>query len=304
MVDLSVEIAGIRLRNPLMAASGAFGYGEEYSRVGDIRRFGAVTTRGTTLRPRAGSQPPLTLETPSGILNSLDPQNPGAETVAREKIPWLRQFGVPIIVNILGSTYDELTELGAVFSDVEGVSALEVNVGQPGIARGGLTFGTDARSSYRAAVAVRKTWKGPLIVKLPPTTADIAAIARAAVEGGADALSLIGPLAGMAIDLETRKPVLGNLPGWLSGPAIRPVAIGCVYQVSQAVGVPVIGMGGVSSCRDVVEFMMAGATAVGIGSGLLSNPGLPSQILGDLEMYCLQEGIASVSDLIGKAWKE
>jgi len=303
MIDLSTELAGIRLRNPLVAASGVFGYGEEYARLGDIRWFGAVSVKGTTLKPREGNPPPRVCETPSGMLNSIGLENPGAEVAAREKIPWLRQFGVPIIVNVSGNTYEEFSELGTIFSDVEGISALEVNVSCPNVSSGGMAFGMDARSCYRAALSVRKTWKGPLIVKLTPNSPDIVAIARAAVEGGADILSLVNTLIGMAIDIKTRRPVLGNVTGGLSGPAIKPVAIRCVYQVAQAVQVPIIGMGGVSSYRDVLEFLMAGATAVGIGAGLLVDPLLPKRILADLEDYCQEEGIVNLSTLTGCAWK-
>ncbi|HHX28463.1 MAG: dihydroorotate dehydrogenase [Bacillota bacterium] len=303
MTTFTTELGGIRLRNPLVAASGVFGYGEEYARLGDIRWFGAVTVKGTTLKPRAGNPPPHVSETPSGMLNAIGLENPGARVVAREKIPWLMQFGVPIIVNVSGDSYEELSELGAVFADVEGVSALEVNISRPSVAAGGLTFGMDARSAYRATLAVRKTWKGPLIVKLTPNSSDIVAIARAAVEGGADILSLIDALVGMAIDVKTRRPVLGNVTGGLSGPAIKPVALRCVYQVAQAIQAPIIGMGGVSSYRDVLEFMMAGASAVGIGSSLLVDPLFPRKIMEDLETYCREEGIRDLTSLVGAAWK-
>jgi dihydroorotate dehydrogenase (NAD+) catalytic subunit len=303
MTDFSTELCGIRLGNPLVAASGVFGYGEEYAHIGDIRWFGAVTVKGTTLKPRAGNPPPRVCETPSGMLNSIGLENPGAHVARSEKIPWLKQFGVPIIVNVSGDSYEEFQELGAVFQDVEGVSALEVNISCPNVAAGGMAFGMDARSSYRATQAVRKAWKGPLIVKLTPMTPDIVSVARAAVEGGADALSLINTLVGMAIDVKTRRPVLGNVTGGLSGPAVKPVALRCVYQVAQAIAVPIIGMGGVSSYRDVLEFMMAGASAVGIGAGLLVDPTLPKRVLEDLEAYCRGEGISDLRSLVGAAWK-
>lgn len=301
--DLSTNLAGIHLKNPLIAASGVFGYGEEYARIGDIRWFGAVTVKGTTLKPRAGNPPPRVCETPSGMLNSIGLENPGARVAAREKIPWLRQFGVPIIVNISGDSYEEFSELGAIFADVEGVAALEVNVSCPNVAAGGMAFGMDPRSCYRAALSVRQSWNGVLIVKLTPNSPDIASIARAAVEGGADALSLINTLVGMAIDIKSRRPVLGNVTGGLSGPAVKPVALRCVYQVAQAIGVPIIGMGGVADFRDVLEFVMAGASAVGIGATLLTDPLAPKRILDDLRRYCAEEQIADLTGIVGAAWK-
>lgn len=302
-VNLSTDVAGMSLKNPIVAASGVFGYGEEYVKVGDIAWFGAVTVKGTTLKPRAGSPPPRTCETPAGMLNSIGLENPGAEVVAMEKVPWLRKFGVPIIVNISGDTYDEFSALGSIFEGVDGVDALEVNVSCPNVLAGGMVFGMDARSCYRATRAVRREWKGPLLVKLTPNAPDVVSIARAAVEGGATALSLINTLVGMVIDLQTRRPVLGNVTGGLSGPAVKPVAIRCVYQVSQAVAVPVIGMGGVASYRDVLEFMMAGAKAVAIGSALLVDPLAPRKIAEDLSDYCIREGLKDLSILVGAAWK-
>ena len=301
--DLSLDFAGLRLKNPLIAASGVFGYGEEYAKVADIRAFGAVTVKGTTLHPRAGNVPPRVCETPAGMLNSIGLENPGAEIVAREKIPWIAKFGVPVIVNISGDSYDEFSALAAMFQGVTGVDALEVNVSCPNVAAGGMAFGMDPRSCYRATRAVRSKWNGPLIVKLSPNAADIVAIARAAVEGGASALSLINTLVGIVIDLKTRRPVLGNVTGGLCGPAIKPVAVRCVYQVSQAVQVPVIGMGGVTSANDVLELMMAGASAVAMGSGLLVDPAAPARIVEDLARYCSEQGISNPQEIVGAAWK-
>ncbi|MGE5578621.1 MAG: dihydroorotate dehydrogenase [Bacillota bacterium] len=303
IVDLSLDFAGIRMSNPLVAASGVFGYGEEYAKVADIGAFGAVTVKGTTLHPRAGNKPPRVCETPAGMLNSIGLENPGAEVVAREKIPWLKQFGVPILVNISGDSYDEFAALAATFEGLDGVAALEVNVSCPNVAAGGMAFGMDPRSCYRAARAVRSKWSGPLIVKLSPNAPDIVSIARAAVEGGATALSLINTLVGVVIDLKTRRPVLGNVTGGLCGPAIKPVAVRCIYQVSQAVQVPIIGMGGVTSAQDVVELMLAGANAVAMGSGLLVDPLAPARIVEDLRRYCEQEGIINPQELVGASWK-
>lgn len=298
-----MTLAGIPLKNPLIAASGVFGYGEEFARIGDIGWFGAVCVKGTTLHPRAGNPPPRTCETPAGMLNAIGLENPGAEVVAREKIPFLQQFGIPVIVNISGESYEEFGALASIFSGVQGVAALEVNVSCPNVAQGGMAFGTDPRSCYRATRAVRDKWSGPLIVKLTPNVPDIKAVARGAVEGGADALSLINTLVGMVIDIRTRRPVLGNVTGGLSGPAIKPVGIRCVYEVSQCVPVPVIGMGGVSSWQDVVEYMMAGASAVAIGTALLVDPSLPAKIVRKLEEFGQREGLASISEIVGAAWR-
>ena len=220
----------------------------------------------------------------------------------RERRSLAEQLGA-ILVNISGDSYDEFAALAATFEGLDGVAALEVNVSCPNVAAGGMVFGMDPRSCYRAARAVSSKWSGPLIVKLSPNAPDIATIARAAVEGGATALSLINTLVGMVIDLKTRRPVLGNVTGGLCGPAIKPVAVRCIYQVSQAVQVPIIGMGGVTSAKDVIELMLAGANAVAIGSGLLVDPLAPARIVEDLRRYCEEEGIANPQELVGASWK-
>lgn len=301
---LALDFAGIKMKNPITAASGVFGYGEEFAKVGHIGHFGAVSVKGTTLHPRAGNRPPRVTETPAGMLNAIGLENPGAKVVAAEKIPWLRGFGVPIIVNVSGDSYSEFSELGEIFSGVEGVSALEVNVSCPNVSSGGMAFGLDPRSCYRATKAVKDRFKGLVITKLTPNAPDMGSIARAAVEGGAGALSLINTLVGMAIDRKTRRPVLGNITGGLSGPAIKPVALRCVYQVAQSVSVPLLGMGGIRTWEDVLEFMMAGASAVGLGASLLVDPGLPDEILRGLEDYCARESIKTLQDLVGVSWRE
>jgi len=301
-MNLSVNLKGLSLKNPVIAASGAFGYGEEYAKVGDITWFGAVAVKGTTLRPRSGNPPPRTCETPSGLLNSIGLENPGLDVVVKEKIPWLSRFGVPIIVNISGESYEEFYELSSAFRDSPGVSAIEVNVSCPNVSAGGMAFGTDPRSCYRATHAARRGWEGPLIVKLTPNVQNIPAIARAAVEGGADIVSLVNTYVGMAIDVKTRKPVLGTVTGGLSGPAIKPLALKCVYEVSQAVSVPVIGMGGIMTAQDALEFMMAGASAVAIGTAILVDPRAPTKILKGLEEYCQREKVVGLQEIIGAAW--
>ncbi len=302
-VDLSVELGDLLLRNPVIAASGVFGYGEEYCRLGDLQWFGAVTVKGTTLRPRPGNPPPRICETPSGMLNSIGLENPGARAVIEEKLPWLAGFGVPVIVNVSGDTYEDFEELGAMFQGAHGVFALELNVSCPNVQAGGIAFGVDSRSCYRAVRSVRKTWKGPLLVKLTPTAPDLVAVARAAVEGGATVISLVNTIPGMAIDARSKKAVLGTVTGGLSGPAIKPVALRCVYQVSQAVEVPVVGMGGIVSSEDALEFMMAGASAVAVGSGLLVDPELPLKITSGLKEYACAHGLCDLKQVVGAAWQ-
>lgn len=302
-MDLGVRLGDLKLKNPLIAASGVFGYGREYSRVGDIRWFGAVSTKGTTLHPRAGNPPPRVTETPSGMLNSIGLENPGIEAVIRHEIPWLSGFGVPIILNAAGETYDEFAQIATMAEEVPEVDAIEVNVSCPNVNAGGIAFGIDPRSVYRATRAVRQSFSRTVIVKLSPAAVSIRDVARAAEEGGAQAVSLINTLVGMAIDIHSKRPVLGNVTGGLSGPAVKPVALRCVWEAAQAVSIPIIGMGGIVSWQDAVEFLLAGASALAVGSGLLVNPWLPVEILRGLEEYCSQEGIERIADLTGLAWK-
>ena len=303
-MDLAVRLGDLRLRNPLIAASGVFGYGKEYSKLGDIRWFGAVVTKGTTLRPRAGNPPPRVTETPSGMLNSIGLENPGIEEVIRREIPWLSKFGVPIILNAAGETYDEFAQIAALIDEVPEVDAIEVNVSCPNVSAGGMAFGVDPRAVYRATRAVTQNFSRTVIVKLTPAALSIRDVARAAQEGGAHAVSLINTLVGMAIDVNSKRAILGNVTGGLSGPAVKPVAIRCVWEAAQSVGIPVVGMGGITSWQDAVEFFLAGASAVAIGSGLLVNPRLPLEILKGLEGYCKREGVERLSALAGLAWKQ
>ncbi len=302
-MNLTTDLGGLRLRNPVIAASGTFGYGEDYIKAGDISWFGAVSIKGTTIAPRAGNPPPRTCETPSGLLNSIGLENPGAKVVIEEKLPWLAQFDVPIIANISAESCEEFSELAAMFARSPHVSALEVNVSCPNVKAGGIAFGTNPDMCYESTKAVRQVWQGPLIVKLTPNVADITSIAKAAVEAGADALSLINTLVGMAIDVNTMRPVLGNITGGLSGPAIKPVALRCVWEVSRAVQVPVIGMGGISSAQDALEFLMAGATAVAVGTGLLVDPEIPSRVTQGIREYCEARGIETLQEIVGAAWR-
>ena len=300
-MNLTTDLGGLRLRNPVIAASGTFGYGEDYIKAGDISWFGAVSIKGTTIAPRAGNPPPRTCETPSGLLNSIGLENPGAKVVIEEKLPWLAQFDVPIIANISAESCEEFSELAAMYARSPHVSALEVNVSCPNVKAGGIAFGTNPDMCYESTKAVRQVWQGPLIVKLTPNVADITSIAKAAVEAGADALSLINTLVGMAIDVNTMRPVLGNITGGLSGPAIKPVALRCVWEVSRAVQVPVIGMGGISSAQDALEFLMAGATAVAVGTGLLVDPEIPRRVTQGIREYCEARGIETLQEIVGAA---
>lgn len=300
-MNLTTDLGGLGLRNPVIAASGTFGYGEDYIKAGDISWFGAVSIKGTTIAPRAGNPPPRTCETPSGLLNSIGLENPGAKVVIEEKLPWLAQFDVPIIANISAESCEEFSELAAMFARSPHVSALEVNVSCPNVKAGGIAFGTNPDMCYESTKAVRQVWQGPLIVKLTPNVADITSIAKAAVEAGADALSLINTLVGMAIDVNTMRPVLGNITGGLSGPAIKPVALRCVWEVSRAVQVPVIGMGGISSAQDALEFLMAGATAVAVGTGLLVDPEIPRRVTQGIREYCEARGIETLQEIVGAA---
>ena len=300
-VDLSVQLAGLTLANPVLVASGTFGYGTEYGELVDVGRLGGLCTKAVTLEPRAGSPPPRICETPAGMLNAIGLQNPGVEVFISEKMPALREFGVPIIVNIAGESAAEYVSLARRFSDCADIAALELNLSCPNVKRGGMQFGIDGELTKRVVAAVRKTTELPLIAKLSPNVTDIVSVAQAACDGGADALSLINTLVGMSIDIQQRRPMLANVTGGLSGPAIRPVAVRMVWEVAQAVDFPVIGMGGITSAADALEFIMAGATAVAVGTANFVKPDVAVRIIDDLEEFCQQAGVAHVADLIGAA---
>jgi len=296
--DLSVEIAGIRLQNPVMSASGTFGYGVEYEPYLDLSALGAIVTKAVTLEAREGSPPPRVRETPAGMLNAIGLQNPGVEVFMRDKLPALRAFGVPVIVNISGRSVEEFVELAEVLS-VEGVAALEVNISCPNVEEEGMYFGVDCDLTGELVAAVVAASGVPVIVKLSPNVTDIVAIARAAAEAGADALSLVNTLLAMTIDVESRRPHLGNVTGGLSGPAIRPVAVRMVYEVARAVDLPIIGMGGIMSARDALEFILAGAIAVAVGTANFIEPAAMRQVIDGLAEYCRRHGVASISELVG-----
>lgn len=303
-VDLSVELCGLRLRNPVLVASGTFGYGSEYTDLVDVSSLGALVTKAVTLEPRAGNPPPRICETPAGMLNAIGLQNPGVDAFITDYLPRLRQLGTPIIANIAGNTVEEYAEVAGRLDAAGGLAGLEINISCPNVKQGGIQFGTDPAAAAGVVKAVRASTRLPLIAKLSPNVTDIVAIAGSVAEAGADALSLINTLLGMAIDVRTRRPVLANVVGGLSGPAIKPVALRMVWQVSQAVDLPILGMGGITTAEDALEFILAGATAVAVGTANFLNPRATTDIIQGLKEYCQHQGISDINDLVGLAWKE
>ncbi len=298
-MNLSVNVGKLKLGNPVIAASGTFGYGEEYSGFTDIGRLGAVTVKGLSLSPREGNPPPRIVETPAGMLNAVGLQNIGIDSFIKDKLPFLRQFETRVIVNFFGDSISEYAEAAARLSSAEGVHALEMNISCPNKQAGWSIFGTDPKVTFRVVSAVRKATAMPLIVKLSPNVTDIAMMAKAAEDAGADALSLINTLTAMAIDINTRRPKLANITGGLSGPAIRPVAVRMVWECYRKVKIPLIGMGGIMSAEDAIEFMLAGATAVAVGTANFVNPGAAVDILQGIKTFMSARGIRSPRELTG-----
>jgi len=305
-VNLSVRLTpeqrrGLFLANPVMASSGTFGYGTEYAETIDISRLGAIVCKGTTLEPCTGNPQPRLVETASGMLNSIGLENIGVDALVKEKAPVWAGWEVPVIVNIIGRNIEEYGELAGLLDGVAGVSGIEVNISCPNVSAGGMEFGASPRSAAAVTSAVREKTNLPLLVKLSPNVADILEVARAVVAAGADTLTLINTLKGMAIDIAGRRPVLGGVSGGLSGPAIKPVALYMVYRVAREVRVPVIGCGGIASANDAIEFIMAGATAVQIGTAVFANPRAPLDVLEGIEKFMRKEGIQELKMLIGAA---
>lgn len=296
---LHVKIAGVDFENPLIAASGTFGFGREFAEFYPLKTFGGISCKGLTLKERAGNPPPRIAETPSGILNSVGLQNPGVEHFIREDLPWLRQQGPVVIANIAGSTVDDYCQMAQRLSQTE-VDLIELNISCPNVKEGGAAFGTSCESVEKITKAVRAFCKKPLIVKLSPNVSNIADIAAAAESEGADAVSLINTLTGMRIDLKTHRPILHNNTGGLSGPAVFPIAVRMVFEAASRVKIPVIGLGGITSWQDVVEMFLAGASAVQIGTALFHDPYAPVKILEGLEQYLSENGISNISELTGK----
>jgi dihydroorotate dehydrogenase (NAD+) catalytic subunit len=297
--ELSVEIAGIRFRTPLIAASGTFGYGTEYVDVADYDAIGGIVVKGLYLAPREGARPPRIWETPSGMLNAIGLQEVGIERFVEEKMPRLRELGTTILVNICGSTIEEYAELARILDGVEGVSALELNISCPNVHEGGILFGCDPDLAARVTEAVVEKTKLPVIPKLTPNVTDIGIVARHVESAGAAAISLINTIPAMAIDVETRKPRLANVVGGLSGPAIRPIAVRLVYQARQAVRIPIIGMGGIASHQDALEFILAGASAVQIGTMSFVDPSVWRRTRDGLADYCRRHEVRAISELSG-----
>jgi len=305
-LNLAVELGsgrkgGLLLQNPVMTASGTFSYGLEYAKVFDIQRLGAIVCKTTTLKPRAGNPQPRTAETPAGMLNSIGLQNIGIDALIRDLAPTWARWRVPVIVSILGATPQEYAEAASRLEGVAGVSGLELNVSSPNARRGGMQFGQEPEAVAEVTRAVRRATTLPIIVKLTPNVTDIVAVARGAVEAGADALCLINTLQAMAIDVWNRRPALASVFGGLSGPAIKPVALRMVYQVAGAVDVPVIGCGGIMSGLDAVEYLMAGASAVQVGTATFTNPRAPLEVLEGLEGFMREQGMEDVRELVGSA---
>lgn len=298
---LAVNVGGIRMKNPVTTASGTFGFGAEYASFVDINTLGALVVKGTTLQPRQGNPTPRIVETPAGILNAIGLQNPGVDVLINKAMPYLKDFNVPVIVNIAGDTVEDYAKLAARLSQVKGVAGLEVNISCPNVKKGGLQFGSDPDSAAEVTRAVKANTSLPVIVKLSPNVTSIAGVAEKVAAAGADALSLINTLLGMSIDIHRRRPVLGNVMGGLSGPAVRPVAVRAVWQVYQAVSLPIIGMGGIINAEDALEFILAGATAVAVGTANFVNPRATADVIEGLEKFLVDEGIADISELVGAA---
>lgn len=297
--DISVNIAGIHMANPVMAASGTFGYGREYAELLDINRLGAIVVKGIHAKPWDGNPTPRMVEVPGGLVNAIGLQNPGVEKFISDYMPFLQKLHIPVIVNIWGRTVEEYVEVATRLDDVGGVSGLELNISCPNIKEGGMAFGTDPKAAGRVIAAVRKKTRRPLIPKLSPGAPDIALIARVAEECGADAISLINSFPAMVIDVDKRRPVLANVIGGLSGPAIHPLAVKLVWEAAKAVRIPVIGMGGITDAEGALEFIIAGASAVAIGTANFSDPMTSLRVISGIEEYLIKHRIASVRELVG-----
>ena len=305
-MNLSIQLApkhpqGLLLTNPVMTASGTFGYGTEYSHLFDIQKLGAIVCKGTTLEPRDGNPQPRIAETACGVLNSIGLQNIGVDALIKEKASVWASWRVPVIVNIAGETIGDYAKVASKLDGVAGVSAIEVNISCPNIKTGGAEFGTNLESAAEVTAAVKAATSLPVLVKLTPNTGDIAKIALAVAEAGADAITAINTLKGMAIDITRRRPLLGNITGGLSGPAIKPVALHMVYEIAGATDLPVIGCGGITNASDALEFIIAGASAIQVGTAGFSNPQAPLDVLDGIEQFMDKEGITDIANLIGAA---
>jgi len=300
---LAVNIGGIQMKSPVATASGTFGYGPEYAPYLDLNRLGAIVVKGITLKPRAGNPPPRLAETPAGILNAIGLQNPGVERFIAEALPYLSGYDLPVIVNIAGDTVEDYARLADRLDRAPGVDGLEVNISCPNVKKGGLQFGSDPSAAAEVTRAVKGHTGLPVVVKLSPNVTDIVPVAEKVAGAGADALSMINTLVGMAIDIKNRRPLLGNVTGGLSGPAVRPVAVRAVWQVYREVPLPIIGMGGITTADDALEFILAGASAVAVGTASFINPRATMEVLEGLEEYLAANGMADIRELVGAAHK-
>jgi dihydroorotate dehydrogenase (NAD+) catalytic subunit len=298
-LNLKVKIGKLTLKNPVMAASGTFGYGEEYSEFVNLNNLGAVVVKGLSLLPKEGNPPPRIVETPAGMLNAIGLQNIGIENFVKEKLPFLKKFDTTIIVNFFGDSIDEFVKAAERLSSVNGVHALEMNISCPNKQANWSIFGTDPKVTFKVVQAVRKVTDLTLIVKLSPNVTDIALMAKVTEDAGADAISLINTLTGMAIDIKTKKPKLANVTGGLSGPAIKPVAVRMVWECHKVIRIPIIGMGGIIFAEDAIEFLLAGASAVAIGTANFVNPRATQDIIDGIRSFMIEEGITDIKKLIG-----
>jgi len=297
--DLSVTIGKIRLRNPVIVSSGTFGFGEEFEDFFDLNQLGAIIPKGISLRPMKGNPPPRIFETEGGIINSIGLQNPGFQEFIKNKLSYYKDLRTHLIINFFGNTQKEYIELARRFDGVPGISGLEMNISCPNVKRGGIVFGVDPRMAYRLVQAVRKATTLTLIVKLSPNVTDIALMAKSVEEGGADAVSLVNTFRAMAVNIHTRKPELGNVIGGLSGPAIKPIALRMVWEVSQAVHIPIVGMGGIMSAEDAIEFILVGASAIQIGTANLIDPKTGVKVIHGIRKYLIRNKISHIQKLIG-----
>jgi dihydroorotate dehydrogenase (NAD+) catalytic subunit len=297
--NLSVEVGGIVMRNPVMAASGTFGYGEEFASLVDLNKLGGIIVKGLSLKPSAGNPSPRTVETCGGMLNAIGLENVGLQAFVEKKLPFLQRFDTPIILNIYGQKIEAYSELAERIQDVKGIAGIEVNISCPNVKAGGIAFGTDPKMAFEVVRAVRDKTKLPLIVKLSPNVSDIKAIARSVVEAGADAVSLVNTITGMAVNVVTQKPKLANVTGGLSGPAIKPIALRMVWEAAQAVHVPVVGIGGIMDATDALEFLIVGARAVQVGTANFVNPRATEEIVEGLDRYLLENNISDINEIVG-----
>jgi dihydroorotate dehydrogenase (NAD+) catalytic subunit len=297
--NLAVDIGGLQLQNPVMTASGTFGYAREFDHLVDLNRLGGIVVKGLSLEPTKGNPPPRIVETPCGMLNAIGLENVGIEAFITDKLPFLQRLTPPVITNIYGKLEEEYAQLAARIEQVEAIAGIEVNISCPNVKAGGMVFGVDPKAAFRVVRGVRNQTTKPLIVKLSPNVSDITEIALAVQEAGADCLSLINTITAMVVDIETRRPRLANITGGLSGPAIRPVAVRMVWQVAKVAKVPVIGIGGIMKAEDALQFFIAGASAVQVGTANFINPQVTTDIIDGIEAFLTERNIASISDIIG-----